>query len=57
MSAVLLMDRFAEDESYAGTIFTMYALDKSDGVSFQTLFEGSMVDLNPMIRVEGKVNT
>ncbi len=51
------MDRFAEDESYAGTIFTMYALDKSDGVSFQTLFEGSMVDLNPMIRVEGKVNT
>ncbi|MCI5924315.1 MAG: hypothetical protein SOR38_02655 [Oscillospiraceae bacterium] len=51
------MNRFAEDESYAGTIFVMYALDKSDGFSFQTLFEGSMADLSPVIRVEGKVNT
>lgn len=52
-----LMDRFAKDESYAGTIFAMYALDKSNGFSFQTLLEGSMADLSPMIKVEKKVNT
>lgn len=52
-----LMDRFTKDESYAGTIFAMYALDKANGFSFQSLLEGSMADLSPMIRVEEKVNT
>lgn len=52
-----LMDRFAKDEGYAGTIFTMYALNKADGFSFQKLLEGNMAELSPMIRVEEKVNT